>query len=79
MVEALSRLRGNLLMRWASLAVCMSVVQAVLIETPMSLLSNPTSPLAPQPQRVTGYFELNTTHAGSMFYWCEGLSHCVTT
>lgn len=57
-------------MRCAGLAlVWIGLVGAALIETPMSLLSNPTSPLVPQPQRVTGYFELNTTHAGSMFYW----------
>lgn len=56
-------------MRCVFALACISLVGASLIETPMSLLSNPTSPLGPQPQRVTGYFELNTTHAGSMFYW----------
>lgn len=65
----LPSLRGNL-MRFAGLCLlCVSLVQATLIETPMSLLSNTRTPLDPQPQRMTGYFELNTTHAGSMFYW----------
>ena len=42
-----------------------------LFETPMSFLSDGSAPEG-QPLRVAGYFGLNGTHAGKLFYWCGG-------